>query len=334
MNIGSWLKQIMSICIICGGLLGDKVYNVREMQFGTKEEFVYRQCSDCDCLQIHEIPENMSEYYPESYPSFQSREFSELSVDHFKEKLRILRTKFYLNEKISFLHAVSSLFSEKPIQIEWIKEIGHLVNHKSSILDVGCGAGKLLYNLSNLGYKNLNGVDPFISNDIFDSRLKIRKNSVFQVENNFDLIMFNHSLEHVPDPTAIFTHLSRIMKSGSYLLVRIPVVDSSAWEEYKEDWVQIDAPRHIFIPSKKSMKVLSDLGGFTLIKTIYDSDELQYMGSEQYKSDIPLQSEKSFSIDIKKSIFSKEERLDYQEKARHLNAKGRGDQACFFFVKN
>ncbi|WP_404786057.1 class I SAM-dependent methyltransferase [Altericista sp. CCNU0014] len=324
----------MNTCIICSGLLEDKVYTVREMQFGTKEEFVYRQCTKCNCLQINEVPENISEYYPESYPSFQSRALNQPSIGYFKEKIRLFRTKFYLNEKLSLLHRMSSLFFEKPIHIEWMQELGHLVDYKSSILDVGCGTGKLLYNLSYLGYKNLNGVDPFILNDIFNSRFRIKKNSVFQVKHDFDLIMFNHSLEHVPDPAAIFTHLSKIMKSGSYLLVRIPVIDSSAWEEYKENWVQIDAPRHIFIPSKKSMQVLAKLGDFTLIKTIYDSDELQYMGSEQYKLDIPLQSEKSFSINIKNSLFSKEERLGYQKKAKYLNTKGRGDQACFFFIKN
>jgi len=68
-------------------------------------------------------------------------------------------------------------------------------------LDVGCGAGSLLYCLKVLGFKNLVGVDPFISREVIDGDIKILKRTIHELPNNqkFDLIIFNHSFEHIPD---------------------------------------------------------------------------------------------------------------------------------------
>jgi hypothetical protein len=39
------------------------------MMHGRREEFTYFQCLHCGCLQISEIPEDMSPYYPNNYYS-------------------------------------------------------------------------------------------------------------------------------------------------------------------------------------------------------------------------------------------------------------------------
>lgn len=41
-----------------------------EMMFGFGEEFAYFECSKCGCLQISEIPVDISKYYPSDYYSF------------------------------------------------------------------------------------------------------------------------------------------------------------------------------------------------------------------------------------------------------------------------
>ena len=112
-----------------------------------------------------------------------------------------------------------------------------------------------------------------------------------------------------------------------------PVIDSWAWENYGVNWVQIDAPRHFFVHSRKSIKLLAEKVGLTVKKIIYDSTELQFWGSEQYKGDIPLEVENSYSINPSKSIFSKKKIKMFEKKAKKLNSKGRGDQAIFYLGK-
>jgi hypothetical protein len=68
-------KAIMSrqsvSCRICANTKGNKRHLAREMMFGLRDEFEYVECANCGCLQIKEIPHNLSDYYPEAYYSFQ-----------------------------------------------------------------------------------------------------------------------------------------------------------------------------------------------------------------------------------------------------------------------
>lgn len=54
-------------CRICGEKGMNKVYKVREMMYGTREEFPYFVCDSCNCMQIMEIPEDLGEYYNNYY---------------------------------------------------------------------------------------------------------------------------------------------------------------------------------------------------------------------------------------------------------------------------
>ena len=57
-------------CRICDSPGPHPDYVVREMQFGTREEFPYFQCVSCSCLQIVEIPADMGRHYPADYYSY------------------------------------------------------------------------------------------------------------------------------------------------------------------------------------------------------------------------------------------------------------------------
>ena len=59
----------MRTCRICGGDIAE-TYSVKEMMLGLREPFDYNLCGDCGCLQISEIPADMSIYYPGDYYSF------------------------------------------------------------------------------------------------------------------------------------------------------------------------------------------------------------------------------------------------------------------------
>ncbi len=63
----------MTVCEICNNSTGNKSYVVREMMFGFRDEFEYFECAECRCLQIKDIPVNISKYYPEEYYSFKLR---------------------------------------------------------------------------------------------------------------------------------------------------------------------------------------------------------------------------------------------------------------------
>ena len=81
------------------------------------------------------------------------------------------------------------------------------------------------------------------------------------------------------------------------------------------------------------MKMLADNVGLDLYKVVYDSTSFQFWGSEQYERGIPLKDKRSYLISIDNSIFSKNDILSYERRAKELNKHEQGDQAIFYLRK-
>lgn len=313
-------------CRICFNTSNNDIYEVKEMMFGYRDKFSYFQCSKCACLQIANIPTDMSKYYPHHYYSFNAVKKINNPIKYL---LKRLRNNYALYNKgiIGKL-----LFNKYPINNIFAKYV--TLNKNSRIIDVGCGNGSLLYELSIANLNKLLGVDPYIEKDIIYSRkLKIIKKDITQVEGKWDLLMFHHSFEHIPNPAETIEHVSKLLFKGGVCLLRIPTISSYAWEHYRENWVQIDAPRHFFLHSIESIKRLAEKANLNLERVIYDSTSFQFWGSEQYIKNISLKSEQSYGINPSKSIFSGADIKKFEQTARKLNLKNRGDQAAFFLKK-
>ena len=208
------------------------------------------------------------------------------------------------------------------------------LNLNSKILDVGSGAGQLLHDLKILGFSNLLGIDLFIEQDLnYQNGVRIIKGDINALNQQFDFIMLHHSFEHMPDPLPTLKKLHSLLKPNRYLLIRIPIADSYAWRKYGVNWLQLDAPRHLYVHTTKSMTRLAEESGFKVADVIYDSSSFGLMGSEQYLKDIPLEDETSYNVNFGKSIFTHEQVEYFDSKAAELNEKNDGDQACFYFYK-
>ena len=208
------------------------------------------------------------------------------------------------------------------------------ITSDSRILDVGCGSGIFLYMLRNAGFTNTMGTDPYIhETTAYKNGLTIYKQAIHEMRGEWDLIMFHHAYEHVPDPLETLVSTARLLTPGGVCLIRIPVSSSYAWEHYRTNWVQLDAPRHYFLHTVASMSLLASQAGLTLDQVIYDSTEFQFWGSEQYQRDIPLNAPQSYKHDPQHSIFTPEKIAEYHRHAEELNQRGRGDKAVFCLRK-
>ncbi len=312
-------------CKVCGNTENNETFVAREMMFGFRDEFKYLKCSQCGCLQIKEIPSDIARYYPDNYYSYANN--SEGQIIEMAPSKRIKRTfkKIFLNSTLQNRSFIGRYFSNKlHAYYPWLKTKN--LNNKSRILDVGCGSGELLLKLSNEGFRNLSGVDPFIKEDIFyKCGITIYKKQLSDVTDKYDLVMLHHAFEHMDKPGEILTTINRILNPGGAVVIRIPIVDSMAWEKYGVNWVQLDAPRHFFLHTNKSMQILSRQTGFELTDVMYDSWELQFFGSEKYLKDIPL-------VD-KTEIFSNAEMEQFKKESARLNKEKQGDSACFYLTK-
>ncbi len=66
---------------------------------------------------------------------------------------------------------------------------------------------------------------------------------------------------------------------------------------------------------------------------IFDSEILQFVGSEQYLEKVPLFSTESYYVNPTKSIFDAKQIRKFKKLAKQLNRTGEGDEATFCLKK-
>jgi 2-polyprenyl-3-methyl-5-hydroxy-6-metoxy-1,4-benzoquinol methylase len=315
-------------CRLCQSTGPHQTIAVREMMFGTREPFEYFICAACDTLQIVNAldGEELARHYPLDYYSYeasaQSRVLRWLTMRHDRFKLHT--GGGLVGVVIAALPAVVRAAFGDTVEV-----IGQLmIERDARILDVGCGGGALLDRLSRAGFRNLFGVDPLIAaNDETPRGVPLMKRHLHEVFGEFDLIMFNHSLEHVPDLVAALKDAYEKLTAGGICLVRLPTTSSEAWTSYRADWLQIDAPRHIVIPSRRGMALAADRVGLRVEKTVDDSNSFQFVGSEAYQRDISMTELKSYRSPA--TLFGSKRIWEWEKRAERLNRQSRGDQTGF-----
>ncbi|MCI0708350.1 MAG: class I SAM-dependent methyltransferase [Ignavibacteriae bacterium] len=313
-------------CSICGNVAGNVLYKAKETMFGTGELFDYFQCSKCHCLQLREIPEDLSRYYQSDYYSLANNPSKENIVLGF---LRSFRSDQAL--KKTFIG--SYLLSRFPNKaLEALTRMP--VEKTTRILDVGCGTGSLIYRLGEIGFTNVEGIDPFIASDIhYENGVVIHKQELAQLTSSWDIIMLFDSFEHMPTPANVLQKIFSLLSPRGICVITIPTVSSYAWEYYKTDWIQLDAPRHFFLHSIESLRLLARQTGFHIRQIVYDSNDFQFWGSEQLQQRIALFSELSYAQNPKKSSYNRRQIMQLRKKADQLNRENRGDHLAIYLEK-
>jgi len=160
------------------------------------------------------------------------------------------------------------------------------INHKSNIVDFGCGKGDFVLKLSNKGY-NCSGVE---NNELAISQLKKRNikhyKSVDELTKKIDFIMFWHSLEHISNYESVLDNLKSLTSKNAKVLIALPNYLSFDARYYGSGWAAFDVPRHRFHFSPNGLKsVMADFG-FKLVNThpLYLDAFYISMISEKYKN--------------------------------------------------
>jgi SAM-dependent methyltransferase len=327
-----------STCRICKNQEGNRQFFVREMQHGLRDEFEYFECSQCGCLQIRDFPEDLQKYYPDDYYSYRT---TGPTVQHpttgfrgLRARLttRILTRHFFFHKTAlgDWIAKTSSLKGDYPYWVRNQKlDLG--LGLKDWILDVGCGKGELLLDLQQLGFTNLVGQDPFLKKELqYPGGIRILNNPLEELTQQFDLVMLHHSFEHMPDPQAALVKIRELLKPGHYLLMRIPLAGSWAWREYGVNWGALDAPRHFYLHTTRSIALLAGQTGFELMETLFDADGFSHAVSELYRRDIPQRDERSPWENPNQQTFSKEEMAQFAQLDARLNQLGEADCAAFY----
>ena len=275
----------------------------REWMLGSRDEFLYMECAACGCVQRTQIVPDMSRYYPQG-------KYYSISI-HGNALRRLafrLRARSYFNRSLigkvvahhwpqNDLEAVLKLNPKK----DW------------RILDIGCGSGRLLFELADNGFLQLFGADPFIEQKIVSGPVCIWKSDM--PDGEYDLIMLHHSLEHIPNQLGVLRSAAQRLSPDGKILIRIPVI-GWAWREYRENWVQLDPPRHEVLHTQQSLAIVASQAGLKISETYYDSGLFQIFGSDLLR--------RGKTVSARNKVFP----ASYPD-PKELNRRQDGDSACF-----
>lgn len=117
------------------------------------------------------------------------------------------------------------------------------------VLEVGCGSGELLGELRDEGWQTY-GIDPSGAAvaAAAERGAQVHEGTLEDQpwpDREFQLIIFQHSLEHIPEPVSALREATELLAPGGKMIVDVP--NWSSWQRrlYGGRWVMLDLPRHL-----------------------------------------------------------------------------------------
>lgn len=286
--------------------------------------FTYGRCDTCGSLALEDAPEDLGQYYPTDYYSF------EMATDPGEHPVFSVAVRQLLRVPGLTRKARRGPLARLPIPFAatWLAGLG--VTQQSAILDVGSGAGSTLARFRQMGFRQLAGIDPYLPvPEHVMGPVTIRRQTLAETTGQYDLILFNHVLEHIPDPIGELTVAAGLLAPNGHVIVRVPLADSQACEEYGDCWAQLDAPRHLTLPTQRGFEGAVGAAGLRVADAWRDSNGFQFWGSEQYRLGITKFGPRSWEGDPEGSPFNRRQIRAWEADSRKLNRRGRGDQGTF-----
>lgn len=153
-------------------------------------------------------------------------------------------------------------------------------------LDVGCGSGDLGTLLASVGW-TVSGVEPSPqAGEIARAKgLDVHEGTLATAElepDQFDLVTFQHSLEHVYDPFANLRRAHELMRPGAQLLVTVPNFGSRQRRMFQSRWFHLDLPRHRFHYTPDGLRRVAENAGFSVERIVTSTSLIGLAGSVSY----------------------------------------------------
>ena len=332
-EVAQWVE---GACYICNKTEG-RLHRALEMMFGSRQEFAYFECSSCGCLHLIQPPTDIGVYYPSHYYAYASPDSPSVAP-----KSRIRRWAYDKRNRAQLLGSsgpwgLAARIRPRPDLARTASMLSPIPSKslKLRILDVGCGSGTLLRLLNSVGFESLTGVDPFLPTDVeISSGCRIFAGDLESlVGRQFDLIMFHHSLEHLPNQLETLRIVQRMLSPQGVCLICIPLAASEPWKKYGTDWVELDAPRHYYLHSPRSLEIVACRADLEVYHTAYESTAFTYWGSELYRRNTPLYNLAERSWVNPHTVFSECEMDEFRKMASQDNYRGAAGRGAFYLRK-
>lgn len=265
-------KILIERCIVCHNHELELAFRTHDRMYKIPDEYNIHKCITCGLLIINPQPTKLklAKHYPKT--AYYSYKAEIKGLSGLISKFRTYLIKHYYSPT-----AISKLFTAL---IKGVPALPRKKPGKSSrILDVGCGSGKTMALLEELGWKTYgleidnNAVKIARDRGLKNIKLGDYKKIVNYPNNYFDCIRLYHVFEHLPDPIDCLNLIYKKLKSGGELIIGTPNTDGVVSKFFGRNWYNLDIPRHLFIFSEKNLKSLVKEKGFSRISVAHCSSD-------------------------------------------------------------
>lgn len=143
-----------------------------------------------------------------------------------------------------------------------------IVLQKGKVLDIGCSNGVFLDIFKKHGWQTF-GVEPSKNGIVAQKKgHKVYRNIFEEVslpKNYFDLIIMNHTLEHVDDADLVLKKIYGILKKGGILYVDVPNAGGIGSRIMGDKWPLKLPKEHNYQFTKESLSEIFKKSGFKIL---------------------------------------------------------------------
>lgn len=254
---------IQPSCSGCGNA-GDVVHSeLRDCIFGSEGVWGFRRCADAACglmwLDPMPLPAETSKFYDRYYTHAAQNEPG-VNIQTQRRGWKPIARKLLSIALFWRPHVYQS-------------DLAYLEGMPAGrLLEVGCGNGSFLRAAVDGGWAAF-GID-------FDAQAIAAAQRIPGVhaavgdllsmgfnDAEFDAIVMNNVIEHLPVPRRVFDECQRVLRPGGRLVMITPNAGSLGYGTYQQDWRGLEVPRHLHIFSPANLAAFARAAHFRRIAT-------------------------------------------------------------------
>lgn len=233
----------MIVCPACQAPVGAPAPRVA--RDGRGRDHSYLVCESCGLWWVHPPPDpdTLASYYDADYYGEDENKFSP-RIERWIDRHRRRRAR-------------------------WLA--GLTGGRNGRILDIGCGSGRFLGMMAEMGFE-IYGMElpgPAAERASRVAGLHLHRGRLEDwpgPEASLDAVTLWHVLEHMTDPESVLTRCRRLLKDGGVLALEVP--NGSSWQArwFQTRWFHLDPPRHLFQFTPEALTRLLDRAGFAEVR--------------------------------------------------------------------